>query len=96
MTPPPTSDNVYVMAHKQPGAGGRRRKGGLGPHRDRAHQPEGLAARIIEKRLRLGITQEELAKRLGVSRRAVAGWELGVTPRGLYQQAVEAWLQRRR
>lgn len=36
---------------------------------------EGVAARIRESRRSLGLTQEELAQRIGVSRSAIAQWE---------------------
>ncbi len=36
---------------------------------------EGVAARIREARRALGLTQDELARRVGVSRSAVAQWE---------------------
>lgn len=36
---------------------------------------EGVAARIREARRALGLTQDELARRVGVSRSAIAQWE---------------------
>jgi transcriptional regulator with XRE-family HTH domain len=36
---------------------------------------EGVAVRIRESRRSLGLTQEELAQRIGVSRSAIAQWE---------------------
>ena len=34
---------------------------------------------IREKRRKLGLTQEQLAERLGVSRQSVSKWETGVS-----------------
>ena len=46
--------------------------------------------RVRALRRRLGLTQEQLAHRLGCTVNAVARWERGVrTPTGLYAQAVE-------
>lgn len=71
-----------------------RRGGPLGPHADRrGGKPKGLAARIVKRRLALGLSQEKAAGRIGVSVRALAGWELGVTPSPLYRKALEDWLR---
>lgn len=38
-----------------------------------------IGERIFQHRKRLGLSQEELAARLGVSRQAVSKWELGTS-----------------
>jgi transcriptional regulator with XRE-family HTH domain len=42
---------------------------------DAASETEGVAIRIREARRALGLTQDELARRVGVSRSAIAQWE---------------------
>jgi transcriptional regulator with XRE-family HTH domain len=42
---------------------------------DAASETEGVANRIREARRALGLTQDELARRVGVSRSAIAQWE---------------------
>jgi len=44
-------------------------------HPDGALGTEGVATRIREARRGLGLTQDELARRIGVSRSAIAQWE---------------------
>ncbi len=71
-----------------------RRGGPLGPHADRKDgKPRGLAARIIRRRLLLGLSQERAAAVLGVHTTTLAMWELGREPRGLYRKAVDTWLK---
>lgn len=55
---------------------------------------KGLAARIVAKRLALGLSQAKTAKVLGVARETLARWELGREPRGLYRVVLERWLRR--
>lgn len=43
------------------------------------------AARVQKERLRLGLTQAQLAERLGVHERTIARWELGLfSPHPIY------------
>lgn len=42
---------------------------------------EDMATRIRMARLRAGITQNELADRIGVTRSAVANWEISTRPK---------------
>lgn len=71
-----------------------KRGGPLGPHADRkGGKPRGLAARIVKRRLALGLSQKAAAEAVGVSLRAFAGWELGVKPAPLYRKALEDWLR---
>jgi transcriptional regulator with XRE-family HTH domain len=44
--------------------------------------PEGLGRRVAEQRAKLGLTQQELAERLGISRVAVSHVESGVSDPG--------------
>jgi len=74
------------MSHKSSKMGGP-----IGPRKSRK-VPEGLASRIVAKRLRLGLSQEKAAEALGVARESIARWEMGQEPRGLYLTAVLAWL----
>lgn len=39
--------------------------------------PERISGRIQEARLRAGLSQAELASRIGVHRNSIAGWESG-------------------
>lgn len=51
--------------------------------------PELTPDTIRALRRRLGVTQDELAARLGCSTQAVSFWERGTrTPTGLYAQAI--------
>jgi transcriptional regulator with XRE-family HTH domain len=52
-----------------------------------------LAERIKMLRVKLCISQEELARRLGVSYRTILRWEQGETePRGMLRDHVLIWL----
>ncbi len=52
-----------------------------------------LTERIKRLRAKLGISQEELARRLGVSYRTILRWEQGETePRGMLRDRVLIWL----
>jgi len=74
----------------------KRRGGPLGPHRDRGSgMPKGLAKRIINARLRRGLSQVAAAADLGVSRTTWALWELGREPAPLYRKALDSWLRRK-
>lgn len=71
-----------------------KRGGPLGPHADReGGKPHGLAARIVRRRLALGLSQEQAAERLGVHRATLAAWELGREPRGLYRALVTRFVR---
>jgi DNA-binding XRE family transcriptional regulator len=79
----------YGMSNKKPG-------GPLGPHGDRkGGPPRGLAARIVKRRLALGLSQREAAEALGVNLTTIARWELGTEPRGLYRVVLDRWLSGR-
>ena len=74
-----------------------RRGGPLGPHQDRTPgPPTGLAKRLVARRLARGLSQEQAAAEVGVSRATLAQWEIGREPRGLYLAALERWLRRGR
>ena len=52
-----------------------------------------LAAELKRYRVSRGITQEALAKKLGIDQCTLARWERGErTPTGLYRQLVEQFL----
>ena len=69
--------------------------GPLGPHGDRkGGAPRGLAARIVRRRLALGLSQREAAESLGIDPTTLARWELGTEPRGLYRVLLDRWLRR--
>ncbi len=68
--------------------------GPLGPHADReGGPPRGLAARLVNERLRRGLSQERAAEEIGANRVTIAGWETGTEPRGLYRRIVDLWLR---
>ena len=52
----------------------------------------GLAERIRTYRLKVGMTQRELADQLGVTQQSVARWEQGAPPRRYMLRAIESLL----
>jgi len=71
------------------------RRDHLGLHRDRREgAPRGLAARLVRRRLALGLSQAQAAAAVGVHQVSWARWECGMAePRGLYAAAVAWWLR---
>ena len=66
-----------------------------GPRASRSKR-SGLGRRLTAARLDAGLTQEQLAKRLGADLSTLQRWELGESePRGLYRRAVEKFLARK-
>jgi len=51
-----------------------------------------LGLRIREARKKAGLSQEGLARKLGVAFATVNRWENGKPPRGLYRKTIERWL----
>jgi len=52
-----------------------------------------LGQRIREARKKAGLSQEGLARKLGVAFATINRWENGKQPRGLYREAIERWLK---
>jgi transcriptional regulator with XRE-family HTH domain len=55
--------------------------------------PGGLAGRIRAYRLKLGVTQRDLADQLGVTQQSVARWEQGSPPRRYMLRIIESLLE---
>ncbi len=55
-----------------------------------------LAQKMKKLRKRLGMTQEQVARDLGITMNSVAMWERGErTPTGLYRKALENWIEQK-
>lgn len=53
--------------------------------------------KIREKRLRAGISQEALARALGISAKTIHRWENGKSePTGLYKKAIEEFFKEKK
>ena len=64
-----------------------------GPREPKGERSTQLAQDVTDARLKLGLTQQALADRLGVSLTTVQNWEAGSTaPRGVLARAVRRFL----
>lgn len=51
-----------------------------------------FAKRLLERRSQLGLSQEDVAKILGVTSQTISNWEAGTVPRKARIAQVEAWI----
>jgi len=70
-------------------------QGRAGPRKPRARRSTVRGRKLTAVRSRLGLTQEQLAAKLGANLATVQRWETGESePRGLYRVAVDRFLAR--